>query len=163
MSKDYLEAFGTIVSLLTNDRTGTVMGSKELSVIEQALLELQYIKEANPSEALKCLESIKDALWDDDFHYQRHSKLLDTIEQALLKAQEPKHYLKWEDLDFKEEEQTMKVRMGDRNYTLIYHKWFMLGKWYYGVELRNEETLDIIDHIRGKLFNDLHLEVVENE
>lgn len=38
-------------------------------------------------EALNCLEGIEDVLWDDDFHYQKHSKLLDTIKQALLEAQ----------------------------------------------------------------------------
>lgn len=61
--------------------------TEDFDTVEKALLELTSIKEANPSEALECLESIKDALWDDDFHYQRHSKLLDTIEKALLKAQ----------------------------------------------------------------------------
>ena len=50
------------------------------------------LDKAESSEALKCLESIKDALWDDDFHYQRHSKLLDTIEQVLLKAQEQEKF-----------------------------------------------------------------------
>lgn len=40
MSKEYFEAFSTIVWLLTNDRTGTVMGRKELSIIEQALQRL---------------------------------------------------------------------------------------------------------------------------
>ena len=39
-------------------------------------------------EALKCLDNIESALWDDDFHYQKYSKELDTIKQALLKAQE---------------------------------------------------------------------------
>ena len=75
--------------------------------------------------------------------------------------EQPKQYLKWEDLEFKEEEQWLKVKMGDRNYTLIYWKFTLLGKEYYTSELRNEETLDIIQHIRGKLFNDLHLERVE--
>lgn len=58
-----------------------------ISITNKALQRLEAIDNANPSEALKCLESIEYALWDDDFHYQRHSKLLNTIEQALIKAE----------------------------------------------------------------------------
>ena len=125
--------------------------TEDFDTVEQALLELTSINKANHTEALNVLKATEKYTGID----------LTVVKNALLKAQESKHYLKWEDLDFKEEEQWLKVKMGDRNYTLIYHKWFMLGKWYYGVELRNEETLDIIDHIREKLFNDLHLERAE--
>ena len=49
-----------------------------LDVIEKALLELQAIKEAKPSEALKCLKSEKKIMWAYDY---------DIIKQALLKAE----------------------------------------------------------------------------
>ena len=68
---------------------------KLCAVIQQAILELQSIKEAEPSEALKCLEHIKK----DDFNmlittyppqpaYNGITKgeMFDKIEQALLKA-----------------------------------------------------------------------------
>lgn len=99
MSKDYLEAFGTIVSLLTNDRTGTVMGRKELEIIQQALLELRSIKEANPSEALYELKridcNITYLLSDCDineevsmnFNSIRDNKSCEIIKQALINAQ----------------------------------------------------------------------------
>lgn len=69
---------------------------EEVEVVEKALLELQTIKEANHSEALKCLEHIKK----DDFNmiittypplpaYNGVTKdeMFDKIEQALLKAE----------------------------------------------------------------------------
>lgn len=102
MSKDQkvFSAFSTIVNLLTNDRTGTVMGSKELSIIEQALLELRSIKEADPSEALEELKridyNITYILSDCDSNEEvsmclnslRDNKSCEVIKQALLKAQE---------------------------------------------------------------------------
>ena len=69
---------------------------QDYEIVKQALLELQSIKEANPSEALKCLEHIKK----DDFNmiittypplpaYNGVTKdeMFDKIEQALLKAE----------------------------------------------------------------------------
>lgn len=97
--EEYLEAFSTIVSLLTNDRTGTVMGRKELSVIEQALLELRSIKEAEPSKALEELNridcNITYLLSDCDiseevsmnFNSIRDNKSCEIIKQALQNAQ----------------------------------------------------------------------------
>ena len=55
-----------------------------LENIIKALTEYEAIKNAEPTKALECLEGIENVLWDDDFHYQRHSKLLDTIKQALI-------------------------------------------------------------------------------
>lgn len=109
-------------------------------------------------EALECLENIKDALWDDDFHYQRHSKLLDTIEQALLNAQEPKQYLKWEDLEFTNEVKEMKVKLGDNTYEIEYYICNALGLHQPVVILK---TSDFIAITIEQFFNDLHLERVE--
>ncbi len=59
-------------------------------VIEQSLQRLEAIDNANPSEALKCLEKIIDNLDDyADFEIkQEANEYIDTIKQALLKAQE---------------------------------------------------------------------------
>jgi len=68
--------------------------------VEQSLLELKAIKEAKPSEALRCLEELRSNLgviYDDT---------LNTIEQALLKARElekentelNQHIKRWHDL-----------------------------------------------------------------
>ena len=100
MSKE-IEAFSTIVSLLTNDRTGTVMGKKELLTLEQALTDYEAIKNAEPSEALKsldridntlCLNNIKGKLEfgiDTEEHTDCDSVIgmtddLETIKQALI-------------------------------------------------------------------------------
>lgn len=99
MSKEYLEAFKIVYNnfdylisdvCIEDDDVNICLKTikEQLPTIKRALHRLESIDNATPSEALKCLESIEDALWDDDFHYQRHSKLLDNIEQALLKAQE---------------------------------------------------------------------------
>ena len=92
MSKELdkvFSAFGTIIWLLTNDRTGTVMGRKELSIIEQAIIELNYIKEANPSEAMKCLENIGNwELANSCMEKVNESDEFVIVKQALLKAQE---------------------------------------------------------------------------
>ncbi len=58
------------------------IGNKEIAILKSALLELKAIKEAKPSEAMECLEELRSNLgviYDDT---------LNTIEQALLKAQE---------------------------------------------------------------------------
>lgn len=135
---------------------------QDYEIVKQALSRLEAIDNANPSEALKCLESIKDALWDDDFHYQRHSKLLDTIEQVLLKAQEPKHYLKWEDLKFTYGTKTQKVRMGNTIYKIECVYYDNVKE----VKLLSEDEKLLYFNFIGKykdnvqLFNDLHLERV---
>jgi len=59
---------------------------KDLEMIKQALLELQAIKNAEPSEALECLKNIKEIGKDclDDCC----DTWFNIIKQALLKAQE---------------------------------------------------------------------------
>ena len=69
-----------------------------LEVIEKALLELKAIKEAEPSEALKCIDYIENKLGGlkvecertknhrcDDLFIQEH--IFTTIKQYILKAQ----------------------------------------------------------------------------
>ena len=71
---------------------------------------------------------------------------------------EKKNYLKWEDLEFKEKRQTIKVRMGNTIYNLFLYKYAYTG--YKRCHLCNEEETLIYD-IQEQLFNDLHLERVE--
>jgi len=59
-----------------------------LEVIEKALLELKAIKEAKPSEALECLETLFDITCEREHTNSEHSfwlKNYNTIKQALLK------------------------------------------------------------------------------
>lgn len=61
--------------------------------IKQTLLELKAIKEANPSEALGCLERVNVHL-ETEFDRGIWNKQCNTIKQALIKAQEQEKKLK---------------------------------------------------------------------
>lgn len=160
MNKEYLEVKAEDISKLLYEVYDVPSGICEQ--IKNMQHRLESIDNANPSEALKELEELEKML-NKFVKYKVIDIAFINIKQALLKAQEQekKPYLKWEDLEFTYEEQAIKVKMGERKYTLVYHKWFMLSKWYYHAELRNEETLEIIHDIREGIFNDLHLERVE--
>ena len=117
----------------------------------------ESIENANPSEALKNFKSMKQQVFqvDDDFEFYA-----DKVEQALLKAQDPKHYLKWEDLEFTRDEKVMTVKMGDTVYKILY-------RYCYGneeVQLLSEDEKLLCLNLVGKykdnvqLFNDLRLE-----
>ena len=79
------------------------------------------------------------------------------------KAQEPKHYLKWEDLDFTEENQIMKVLLNGVTYNICFYKISVVGQnevniypnGIHIVTLSSSYPEDI------QFFNDLHLERVE--
>ena len=164
MSKEYLEAFKNLKQELYYSPNQIPDIDKWHETIEQALQRLESIDNANPSEALKCLEVIENALWDDDFHYQRHSKLLDTIEQALLKAQEPKQYLKWKDLEKFKDKDSVKVKMNDTELSLIIQI-DCLNDIYVQLYKEKEDgnCVNLLsDFFRNKeLFNNLRLELLE--
>jgi len=105
MTKE-LEALERIVELRwgTNDFNLTIRqtNKQDVETIEQALTELQAIKEANPSEALKCLKDIyRNGVFISDYDAlgKQHatnispetnksiSEQCNTIKQALLKAE----------------------------------------------------------------------------
>ena len=145
--------------------------TEDFDIVEQALLELKSIKEANTSEVLEDLQVIENniiyLLSDCDTNDEVEQCLKDTkakistIKQALIKEQEPKQYLKWEDLEFKKKQQVMDVLLNGKPYILYFCK----------LSTQNEVTIFSIDmHIVTlssnypedvQFFNDLHLERVE--
>lgn len=74
-----------IIELHTGESKGVLIDKRTLLDIQKEL-ELQAIKEANPSEALECLERIRAFL----SHRTKEMSFQDLrdIEQALIKAQE---------------------------------------------------------------------------
>lgn len=91
MSKELDEAWTTICHY--NEEIIHDMGSEyvenplkeEIDIVNNALLELKAIREANPSEALKRLEKNRNAIpYAIDYR---------TIKQALIKAQEQEKVL----------------------------------------------------------------------
>ena len=156
MSKE-LEALEDII-LYLNASEPKGLYCENIETIQQALLELQSIKEANPSEALECLEALEQDIKDRVILAEnRQLQLCAVIKQALLKTQEPKQYLKWEDLEFSKELKFLNVRMNNNDYILQY------TLDVFGVKccfLCDSEITHCISLTR-QFFNDLHLEVIE--
>ena len=99
-------------------------------------------------------EEMKESLEDKIVSLQKELK------QTLLKAQEQKQYIKWEDLEFKEESNVLLVRMGDNVYKMTYRLYENEGC------IRLEDCQRIYLELfanEKKFFNDLHLERVEVE
>lgn len=134
----------------------------------QTLQRLEAIDNANPSEALQELNILQNAL--DKYlrtplaEYVNLFDCINTIKQYILKAQQPKQYLKWEDLEFKEETTYENVKMGEHIYELKYWKYKDSYKDFMGNDIYYYEKFV---YLRGhqiectELFNDLHLERVE--
>lgn len=139
-----------------------------LGVVEKALTEYEAIDNAKPSEALECslklYKMAESAGNGNGFNLNEAWKYHKTIKQALLKAQEPKHYIKWEDLEFKEESQWLKVKMGDNLYRI---DWLIDGLGANVVSIYKYITNDYLVYCAcikdnsQQFFNDLHLERVE--
>lgn len=159
MSKEYLEALKRIRQ---ETCPATYMADFDKNeccdVIERALQRLESIDNANPSEALECLEEIRDFRYGKDKLLVCQTEMYHTIKQALLKAQEPKRYLKWEDLEFKEMYKIIPVRMGDNVYQMAYCLYENEG--YIRLEDCQRIYLELFANEK-KFFNDLHLERVE--
>ena len=125
--------------------------------------ELKSIKETSPSEALECLERVEEITeaYSIDL-FSEFALDLENIKQALLKVPEPKHYLKWEDLEFKKD---IKVKLNGEEY-LIYFDKFDGEDMVDAVFLNLKENKVVIrlsngDKSEEQFFNDLHLERVE--
>ena len=134
-----------------------------LTIIKQALLELQSIKEAEPSEALKSLEILFSNVLSTTYNRESSLKDFNTIKRYILKEQEPKQYLKWKDLDFSYRTKVLNVRMNDTIYKIAYRFFDNADE----VQLLSEDEKSVYFVFVGKykdnikLFNDLHLEVIE--
>lgn len=116
---------------------------------------------SEPSEALKCLERIGaeklargELIRNDD----KVEPYLNTIKQALLKAQEPKQYLKWEDLEFNHTPKMIDVKMSGNKYKLVVG-YNVVGKNL--AILRDGKKEYYFLECDKQFFNDLHLERVE--
>ena len=160
MSKEYIEAFKNLKQELYYSPNQIPDIDKWHETIEQALERLEAIDNAEPSEALECLELIGGAylLWGAETVADGFKEEISTIKQALLKAQEPKKYLKWEDLEFKHKPVFTEAKMGETIYKLVI-----------GFDCTGKETIflrtdnqQIVFHEKDiQFFNDLRLERVE--
>ena len=83
------------------------------------------------------------------------------IEKSLLKAQEPKHYLKWEDLEFKEKAIYKRVVLNGELYLLKTYRNFILDFDIVEIEKTDGTILLHINQHSLQFFNDLKLEVEE--
>ena len=182
MSKEYLEAYFKIDNTICLNSQNIKFGIDEddhidcqnidevvncLETIKEALERLESIDNAEPSEALECslklYKMVESAGNGKGFSLNKAWEYHNTIKEALLKAKEPKQYLKWEDLEFGVPESlppTIKVKMGDTQYCLCLRISFSDVK---SVVLRDNNLKPIL-HLFEKekqIFNDLHLERVE--
>lgn len=139
--------------------------------IEKALLRLEAIDNSNPSEALEYLEQFLNEMtycleypkeyakgYERQIFWKFKNTLETTIKQALLKAQEPKHYLKWEELEFEHTPKIIDVKMNGNKYKLV------VGYNVCGdnlVLLRNDKQEYPFLERDKQVFNDLRLERVE--
>ena len=151
----------------TGNKNPTVYLSRNnLLVIEQALKRLEAIDNANPSEAWKIVYNNFDYLISDvgienddvNICLKTIKEQLPTIKQALLKAQEPKQYLKWEDLEFNHTPKMIDVKMNDNKYKLVVG-YNVAGKNL--AILRDGKNEYYFLEYDKQFFNDLHLERVE--
>jgi len=182
MSKEYLEAFERIKELPDSYRKQDVWEHcymVDCEKIEQALQRLESIDNANPSEALECLEKLKgmeisSMPFSDEYGTQEvdlndirkvgsqlntdFREYIDAIKQALQKAQEPKQYLKWEDLEFNHTPKMIDVKMSGNKYKLVVG-YNVAGKNL--AILRDSKKEYYFLEYDKQFFNDLHLERVE--
>ena len=106
-------------------------------------------------EEIKTLRGFNQVELNND---ENVNKSLNTIKQALLKAQEPKHYLKWEDLEFNHTPKMIDVKMNGNKYKLV------VGYNVAGNNLailRDGKKEYYFLECDKQFFNDLHLERVE--
>lgn len=84
MSKE-LEALEEIRDFRYGEDKLLVCQTEMYSTIKNALQRLEAIENTEPSEALKCLEKIKDSFGCDMAYYNLNSEY-ETVEKALIKA-----------------------------------------------------------------------------
>jgi len=159
MNKEYLEALDWLEEKCYVENPQAEKFEECCKIIRQFLHRLEAIDNAEPSEALECLEDICKILNEKRIDVKWLFKNdYTTIKQALLKAQEPKHYLKWEDLEFNHTPKMIDVKMNGNKYKLVVG-YNVAGK--YLAILRDGKKEYYFLEFDKQFFNDLHLEVVE--
>lgn len=146
---------------------------EDFDLVLKALNRLEAIDNANPSESIKCLDQFINEMtrclenpkqyaknYDKEIFYKYKYTFETTIKQALLKAQEPKQYLKWEDLEFdgNNEYSYFKVKLGDNVYTAFSYFSYVFNKDTVVIKTYNQIA---ITEDNKQFFNDLHLERVK--
>ena len=160
MSKEYMQALEDLFGLVAFQGSFE-KAQKYFDIIEEALHRLESIDNSEPSEALIEVDKILGYFGDDDVQIETMTLVKSNvlkIKQALLKAQEPKKYLKWEDLEFKEKTSRIEVKLNETLYILSYVKRQYLDFVYL---INNDSQIRLNSANDIQLFNDLHLERVE--
>lgn len=137
--------------------------------------EKLFFKNIHNTKVKTPLVSIFEGLSQDErhkftehlyYHWEEMKEALEEQNKQLveenieLKKKLNKHYLKWDDLEFRNEEQTMKVKMGDTHYLLT----LRIGLTDVKSVVLRDNNLKPFLHLFEKekqFFNDLHLERVE--
>lgn len=93
MSKEYLEAFNRIEQEVDGCMYIYHIEENDINIVKKSLLELQAIKEANPSEALRCLNKLDNSNYffskpTPEDKVNEIANCFKIVKQALLKAQE---------------------------------------------------------------------------
>ena len=114
---------------------------------------LEFINNSEPSDALECLECLYCE--PEDYRSNDRAKDYEAIKSYILKTQEQKQYLKWEDLKFTKKAKEMLVKLGDTTYTMRYYK---VNDHTNKVCISSFQLIEIYDI---RFFNDLHLERAE--
>lgn len=175
MNKKLEEAWITICHY--NDEFIHDMGSeyvenplkKEIDIVNNALLELKAIKEANPSEAIKKLDDISYLVLneiDDLKNKELWKSYFNTIKQALIKAQEQEkendrkdNLIKYYESIIREHQQILKIIKEKRVDIESFYKTFIEDDFNYldyqimygtyGLELLTEEEFDLLKRWLG--------------
>ena len=145
------------------DVAGNIKNLKEDYIILKNMVNrLESIDNSNPSEALELLGFMGNFIIPTALGNKHLKDFCDKefaiIKQALLKAQEPKQYLKWEDLEFNHTPKYIDVKMNDNKYKLVVG-YNVVGKNL--AILRDGKKEYYFLECDKQLFNDLHLERVE--
>ena len=135
-----------------------------IDIIEEQLNNYKKLLETlNPYEALETLKDMLIGNGVNDNINDYVDNLILPIKQALLKAQEPKHYLKWEDLEWEElktiTRKDIKVNLNGVEYGLE----FALNFGSKEVVIFDEKIYMYLffNEANKQFFNNLHLERVE--
>ena len=122
--------------------------------IEEALKYLEFISHELKNYYEHLYIILRDSREELILKKKKANEYLNTIKQYLLKSQEPKHYLQWDDLEFNHTPKIIDVKLNDVKYTLV------TGYNVAGSNLailRNDKQQYYFLKFDKQFFNDLHL------